>query len=340
MKILVIYQNYRNSYTGLANSFIREFKQLSGFEYCDFQIKPISFIHNYNRILNKIPFLSTLHFAIQNIKLLIKCHQTNPYAIIVLKGTDLSPIILKLIKKRKKNIITACFNPDDPFNRKSCKKNIVDSIKYYNHYFIWTQQLIEKIKDAGAQNVHYLPFATDNEIIYPVHINKYLYDMTFIGNGDEERQSWIESIADEIERRDVNISFHVFGHNWRPYKNIFVHLQVNGIKMLECIAQSKININILRKQNKNSTNMRTFEIPAAGGFMFHEHSKEATEIFKENVEAVYFSTTEELVTKAISFLNDINLIKTIAANGYKTATNNKNTYQHRSLSIINTITHL
>ena len=107
--------------------------------------------------------------------------------------------------------------------------------------------------------------------------------------------------------------------------------------MLKCLTQSKININILRLQNKDSTNMRTFEIPAARSLMFHERSKEAQEIFKEDEEVIFFDNAKDLVEKANRIINNNSLRDDILNKGYLAATSSENLYSSRVESILNTL---
>ena len=47
---------------------------------------------------------------------------------------------------------------------------------------------------------------------------------------------------------------------------------------------------------------RTFEIPACGGFMLSERSKEHSDFFEENKEAIFFDSAEELFNKINIFI--------------------------------------
>ena len=66
-------------------------------------------------------------------------------------------------------------------------------------------------------------------------------------------------------------------------------------------------MNVLRLQNKGSHNMRTFEIPASGGFMLQERSNEVLEFFEEGKEIECFSSVKELKDK-INFSDEKNII--------------------------------
>ena len=68
------------------------------------------------------------------------------------------------------------------------------------------------------------------------------------------------------------------------------------------VSSSKINLCFLRKSNRDLQTCRSIELPACGGFMVHERNNEITSIYREEQEAVYFSSNSELAEKCILWL--------------------------------------
>lgn len=58
----------------------------------------------------------------------------------------------------------------------------------------------------------------------------------------------------------------------------------------------------MRKQNIESHNMRTFEVPGCGSFLLTERTKEQAEFFVEGKEIECFGDLSELVKKIEYFL--------------------------------------
>jgi spore maturation protein CgeB len=79
---------------------------------------------------------------------------------------------------------------------------------------------------------------------------------------------------------------------------------------------SKININFLRKINRDTITSRSIEIPACGGFMISERTAAQKAMFLEGVDAEYFSNDSELLTKIRTYLNDEPKRKIIALSGH------------------------
>ena len=264
-----------------------------------------------------------------------------PEFIFVIKGIYLKPNTLKSIKEINSNIIISCFNPDDPFSleKGSSNNNIREAIKYYDVYFIWNKLLLDKLKEKGSNEVYYLPFAADPNIIYPVelsHEEKTMFkcDISFVGNGDEERKRYICNIKSLMEGRGNSFNFRIYGDNWKKAKRIELKPKVEEKDLLSAFSGSKIDINILRKQNKKSHNMRTFEIPASGGFMLHERSEEAMGFFTEGVEAEYFSSPEELLDKCKYYLTHVEKRKDLEKKGYEKIFSAGYTYENRVREIL------
>ncbi|GFP28360.1 CgeB family protein, partial [Candidatus Hakubella thermalkaliphila] len=94
-----------------------------------------------------------------------------------------------------------------------------------------------------------------------------------------------------------------------------------GETMSKIYRSSRIVLNFIRKQNGDAHNMRTFEVPACGGFMLATRTKEQTEFFREGEEADFFSSPEELRTKIKYYLSNPDLRTAIAQRGLERVEN-------------------
>jgi spore maturation protein CgeB len=290
------------------------------------------------KLSGKIAFLKAYQQK-QNGKLLKRYTNLGLFdAIFVLKGSFISAESLQEIKAQYPEVKLLCFNPDSPFNKRVSPKSCRDIIPYCDGYYYWSKAGLESILNEGAKKAVYLPFATDTKRIYPVKSTEgYKYEVSFVGQGDKERNEQIDLYATYMFKHCPSAMINLFGIKWKvTNENICIHPEQVGVDFLKTIYQSKININLLRLQNKNSINMRTFEIPGAGGFMLHEISEEAKELFIEDKEAVYFSTEEEFFEKVDFYLKNESLRQKIALKGYEKAKSYNYSYQQRAATIINT----
>lgn len=339
-KLLVVLQDRGIYYTDLGESYLRAFNKC-GINVAVFNLSP-DFV---NRLALRLGtnFKSIENYVLKklNTDLVGYVEEEKPNAILIIKGTYLSSNSLRFIKQKYPNVLIFCFNPDDPFNsnKGASNKQIRESIKLYDVYLTWSKRLVAKLKHHGARDVFYLPFAADPEIIYPVKLprndkSNFNCDISFVGNSDEERQTWIKKISKLMHKNSYDCNFRIYGNGWKKINNIELKCKIEGLKLLKAFSGSKINLNILRLQNKHSHNMRTFEIPASSCFMLHERSEEAMDFFKEGKEAEYFSTTEELLDKSEFYLNNEDLREKISSAGYEKIFRAGYTYENRAKQLL------
>lgn len=126
----------------------------------------------YNFITNHIT--SRLMLQYTNNKFIQFVRKYEPDLIFVVKGTCLFPETILKIKGFTPNVLIICFNPDDPYNQEASNNLIRSSIKYFDAYFTYSKKLTLAIKiRENKDNVFYLPFAADTDIIYPAIITDY-----------------------------------------------------------------------------------------------------------------------------------------------------------------------
>ena len=338
--LVVDYKFHKKWFTGLAYSYLRAFKAKEfECELIEFDVNP----YIYHLFEKYYPAKLKSYLKSKQKPIINYIKNSEAEFVFIIKGYYLLPETIELLKDFGKKVF--CFYPDDPLvlQPSTSNKFVSKSIEKYNAYFIWSKKLIKPIQNVGCKNVFYLPFGADIDLLHPTRLDSrsgeanIQYDVTFIGNVDRERTDFINSLSSYL---DDNFNKLVFGCGWENLNGFKVKGEALGDKFINTIFNSKINLNILRVQNKNSNNMRTFEIPAVGGFMLHEYSEEAIEFFEPGIDADYFKSPEECADKIKYYLKNDMLRQKIAKAGHEKVFSAKYLYTNRVDEIWQNITSL
>lgn len=254
-------------------------------------------------------------------------NEFKPDLLFLLKAETIRESTLRTIKQRS-NLKIINFYPDNPFalwNGNSTAE-VLKSLPLYTCFMSWSKMLIPTLESAGARHVCYFPFAYDDTIFnidkttQALDAKKHIFDVCFVGTWEPEREEWLSVIAEKLP----TVRLGVWGNGWQKHCRstaLQKHLQGDAVynaSIVKIFQQTNIVLNFIRKQNKTSHNMRTFEVPATGAFLLTQRTTEqAEQLFEEDVHLGCFSTPEELINKILFFLDHEALRTSIAYQGYQ-----------------------
>lgn len=289
-----------------------------------------------NRIFDRLFFervSNNINFALEN-----EVKNNNYDILLVLKGVHIKAKTILNIKKKIK--IIANWNPDDFFNPLNSNNNIIECFDKYDLIFSPRPHLFDEYRSRGAKRIQLLDWYYLPEVQHPLHTTEgiareYTQDVSFIGTWSPRRERLLSSIG------DFNLA--VWGAQWDKATSLFrktikINPPIYGREMARLIEKSKININILTIENKDTTNVRNFEIPACGGFQLAEHSNRVSEIFQEDIEISTFNSELELKYKVEYFLNREDKRNTIINNGFQKIANGHHAILDRVSTLIDVVT--
>jgi len=270
---------------------------------------------------------------------LITILETNfPDIIFFEKSLYFYPATIKRIKDM--GILLIHFSTDDQFNPKNQTKFYLNSIQLYDIHLTTKSYNVDELYKVGAKNVFFVNNATDEEIFRPINSNALMdfkCDVGFIGTWEKERANSILYLANN------GISVRVWGPGWKN-KSYLKHHNINienkylrNLEYVYAINATKINLNFLRKQNRDLQTTRSIEIPLCKSFMLAEYSTEHEHLFKENVEAVFFKSDTDLLNKVNYYLKNDNDRIEISINGYNRCLNSGYTYYKLYKNLFNQI---
>jgi hypothetical protein len=239
--------------------------------------------------------------------------RVQPELVIVMKCDDL-PSWFEPAVRRLTRATLAVFHPDDPWNvgqglrRGPAHPRAVGHLARADVAFLWSRELVARAESVGIR-ARWLPFACDPGLhppgdSAPASEERGLgSEVVFVGNWDEERERVLAPLAES------GLELAIWGTDyWRDRcRNKALQAAWRGRPLLAAeqgtaLRASGLSVNILRRQNKGSTNMRTFEVPCMGGFALHEASDEAAHFFPPGLAAAYFKDPADLVAQARGWL--------------------------------------
>ena len=239
--------------------------------------------------------------------------------VLVIKGHRLSANTVDRIRESAGAPVVN-FYPDDPFskersNRLAYGPNVLAA---YDACFTFARHLIPEYERAGVEQVQYLPFARDPTLHAPVASPATpVFDVVFVGNLDTDRVRFLDALA-----RDYRVA--VFGERTTaavPRGSALAGATfapaAYGDKLAPALACGAISLNVMRPQNANSHNMRSYESPSCGAFTLSQRTPELTELFAENDEIACFDSVDSLREAVAHWLHDPEGRAAIARAGYE-----------------------
>ena len=137
-------------------------------------------------------------------------------------------------------------------------------------------------------------------------------DVGFVGWPEGARERSMRFLA----RHGVDVRVWGPWPRWKSARNFRVEGRpLWGDEYATALSAFRINLGFLRRVNRDRQTTRSIEIPACGGFLLAERTDEHLRLFREDVEAVFFSNDAELLEKARHYLAHEDERSRIAAAG-------------------------
>lgn len=243
------------------------------------------------------------------------------------KPLAVRPAAIRSAKLRNPNLGVVYYSPDNmlrPINR---SRFFLGSLPEIDLFLTTKSAIVDDLTRMGCPRVHFVNNAFDPK--YHAHQSNATaptMDVSFVGTFEDDRAQLIAGLARS------GISVHVFGNGWTRFARshsrlpVVFHCPVFGYELAATLHGSRINLAFLRKANNDLQTTRTFEIPAAGGFMLAERTEEQAALFTEGIEAQYFNGLEELTAKIEYYLAHESQRATIAEAGRRRCLNGGYSY--------------
>ncbi|MFD2934219.1 CgeB family protein [Spirosoma flavum] len=239
-------------------------------------------------------------------------------------GELFGPEIIKTMKSLACPVVL--YNVDDPTGKRDGHRfdSLVQAIPLYDVLVVVRRETEEECLRLGAKRVMRVfrsydekahnPF-TDEEAI-PASFKS---DVVFIGTWmrHEKRDEFIL----ELINKGVPIS--IWGDRWTksPYwkslQSVYRGGALGGREYVAAIQGAKICLGFLSKGNRDLHTQRSLEVPYAGGLFCAERTAEHLDLYREGVDAVFWSDAAECATVCHQLLENDSQREAIRLSGMR-----------------------
>jgi len=180
-------------------------------------------------------------------------------------------------------------------------------LHHYDCVFTTKTYNLQELPLFGARKTKLFLDSYDEKIHRPMDLSeaerkRFACDVGAIGAYEPERAESLLYLA----KNGVKVT--IWGNSWKDWVGRHPNLDVKNEFLFDedyskAICATKVNLNFLRKINRDEVTSRSVEIPACGGFMLAERTGRHLEFFDEGKEAEFFDSNEELLAKVKIYLD-------------------------------------
>jgi spore maturation protein CgeB len=218
-----------------------------------------------------------------------------------------------LDRMRDLGIVTVSYMIDNPFGTRQDPgwRLYMKDIPHYDLHVVQRDKNVLDYRERGARDVIKIQTAYEPTLQFPppdgwsdADRNR---EVSFIGTPYDDRAQTLTHLW-----RECGFPVVISGspRQWGrametdAYKAIFRGGELFRDEYREGIWRSKINLSFITHSNCDEFVHKSFEIAGCGGFLLAERSEGHMQRFKEDEEAVFFSSFEELAEKIRRYLPD------------------------------------
>ena len=247
-------------------------------------------------VITKIVFrlFPSFFYFPQELKLLQHLKANRYNIMFVFKGMFLSRSILAIIRQVYPQIKLVNYNPDHPFifsGRGRGNKNVSNSVSLYHLYLTYDEGALTMLKNTGVRSSLYT-FGFDDKMVDKLTaLFDEINEICFIGNPDKYRADFLIKLGIILKRK-----IYIFGSGWEAYlpeDRFILKGPVYDIEFWQKMRMFRVQINIMRKHNSDGHNMRSFDVPGAGGIMLAPRTKDHLKFFSDTPSVFLYDTVQD-----------------------------------------------
>ena len=280
-----------------------------------------------SRLMGPIHFRTGYRLMNSNVLRWLKSYvetEQKPDFVWITSGELFGPESLQLLKLLNRPIVL--YNNDDPTGGRDGRRfdSMIKALPYYDLCAVMREQNVKEFYAKNAKKVIRVFMSYDEEAHRPFDNiadipASFRSEVAFIGTWMrfEKRDEFLMKLINE------SIPVSIWGDRWeksplisklRPY---WRGNALRGRDYVAAIQGAKICLGLLSKGNRDQHTQRSLETPYSGGLFCAERTSEHQLLYKEGIEAVFWSDAVECARVCKQLLNDDVLREKIRLAGMK-----------------------
>lgn len=261
--------------------------------------------------------------------------------LLAFKGRLLRPETLSQFTKT--GLPAYCFYPDVSFQDHG--SGIWQCLPSYDCVFT-TKSF--HLKDANlrsrVKDMRLVSHGFDPDVHRPLQLSSsaraaYQCDVSFVGCRSPKKEQLLKWLLENCAGLDLRIWGPGWGSAASPVRERWQGRGAYGDELTTIYCASKINLGLLSEAGGGTklgdqVTARTWQIPAAGGFMLHEQTAALAQYFVPGQETGVFATLADLAEKTRWFLDHEHERLAIAAAGHRRCLESGYTYESAAQAIL------
>ena len=246
------------------------------------------------------------------------------FDLILVDGGELvGPSLIRELRNLARAIIN--YNIDDPFYSHGGRKWRLykRAIREYDLTVFVRECNVPEAVSAGARHAFYVSRSADEVVHKPRHLTevecqKWTTKVLFVGTWKPERGRFLAQLLEH------GVPLSIYGDRWskaREWRKLQSYWRGAGPATDDHYAKlmqsAKVCLGLPSIANRDGTTQRSVDIPHLGVVLCAQRTSEHLKLYKEGVDAVFWSNPEECARQCETLLNNQEFRQLIAKNGQK-----------------------
>lgn len=236
-----------------------------------------------------------------------------PDVVFIYRGIFIPPRTLRALRRAAPRAVIVGYNNDDAFapgNPPWMWRHFIAALPHYDLALTFRALNISEFREAGAHRAGllrgwFVPWVHRPLTLSPDDHARFECDVVFVGHFEPDGRL---ELLEAIDRAGYRLR--LFGGNWAKAPNRAWLQRLGPIRPVfgddyaKAIRGAKVALSFLSSRNRDTYTTRSFEIPAAGGVMLSQYTPDLVTFFREDIEAGFFRSRDEMLAKIARLCGD------------------------------------